>query len=129
MLIHLFFFTLGYWLGAKHQRKDDEQMLERLNKIEQTIEHNLCQKEIPPIEEPAPDEYDIRTESQEGPYHYLSDELRDRGYGAIMLTPYQIRINNRLDIYPVNRRWHDLKNNLRGDYRNMHRFVDEFFAS
>jgi hypothetical protein len=38
-----------------------------------------------------------------------------------------VRLNNELDIYPVNQRYHDLKNNKRGNTGNVLRFVERFF--
>lgn len=44
--------------------------------------------------------------------------LNEKYLGCVKaLTEYQFRINNRLDIYPRNQKWHDIKNNTRGDYR------------
>jgi hypothetical protein len=40
---------------------------------------------------------------------------------------YQVRINGKLDLYPRNRRYHDLASNRRGDYKNMFDFIVKFF--
>ena len=44
-------------------------------------------------------------------------------YQVQRLTQYQYRINGILDIYPVNKRWHDLRNGDRGSYDEMLKFV------
>ena len=57
------------------------------------------------------------------------DQLIEAGYTVNFLTQYQIRINNRLDIYPKNARWHDIKLNKRGGFegRNLATFVRKYF--
>lgn len=50
-------------------------------------------------------------------------------YDVKELTPYQWRINGVLDLYPVSRKWHDIKNNKRGSYRNVLEFCNWFFNS
>lgn len=42
--------------------------------------------------------------------------LRKRGWQVREITPFQFRINDVLDLYPTNRRWHHLKTNRRGGY-------------
>lgn len=42
--------------------------------------------------------------------------LAPLGYRVRELTAYQFRVNNRLDLYPVHRRYHDLKTDRRGTY-------------
>jgi hypothetical protein len=44
-------------------------------------------------------------------------------YQVQRLTQYQYRINGILDIYPVNKRWHDLRSGDRGDYKELVSFV------
>lgn len=39
---------------------------------------------------------------------------------------YQYRINGKLDIFPTNRNYHDIKNNKRGGYKNLVGFVKNF---
>lgn len=43
---------------------------------------------------------------------------------------YVVRVNDRLDIYPRNQRWHDVKKNKRGQFiqGRMVEFVEKFFA-
>lgn len=50
-----------------------------------------------------------------------SDDIRrveTAGYAVRELTPYQFRIDGRLDLYPIHKRWHDIKTNRRGSYRS-----------
>jgi hypothetical protein len=44
------------------------------------------------------------------------EALRANGYTVQRLTDYQFRINGRLDLFPIHRRWHDIKANRRGSY-------------
>jgi hypothetical protein len=44
------------------------------------------------------------------------DILAAHDYRVQALTQYQYRINGVIDIYPVNRRWHDLRSGQRGNY-------------
>lgn len=43
--------------------------------------------------------------------------LKRAGFSVRELTPYQFRINGRLDLFPIHRRWHDVKTNTRGSYK------------
>ena len=43
--------------------------------------------------------------------------LRAEGFRVRRITPYQFRIDEALDLYPIHRRWHDLKANKRGTYQ------------
>jgi CRISPR/Cas system-associated endonuclease Cas3-HD len=43
------------------------------------------------------------------------------------LTPYQYRISEVLDIFVTNKKYHDIRNNRRGTYRDLSQFVEEFF--
>lgn len=49
-------------------------------------------------------------------------------YTVKYLTPYQWRINGKVDIYPVNRRYHILATNKRGSYNDMHSFLKGVFS-
>src|SRR5205807_4294702 len=40
-------------------------------------------------------------------------------YHVKPLTEYQYRINGVIDIYPVNKKWHDLRNSERGEYQEL----------
>lgn len=66
-------------------------------------------------------------ESQEDFYTNLMARLYSKGYQIRRFTPYHFRINDRLDIFPVNRRWHDIKENRRGGYDDVFKFVSKFF--
>ena len=54
-------------------------------------------------------------------------KLVSKKHNVRKLTQYQYRINGTLDIYPQNKRYHDIKNNKRGDYKDMIKFVNKFF--
>lgn len=54
-------------------------------------------------------------------------EKLSKKYSVEKKTEYQYRINEVLDIYPQNQRYHDIKKNKRGDYQNMIKFVNNFF--
>ena len=41
-------------------------------------------------------------------------KLRLKGRKVEQLTPYQYRINDELDLYPVNKRFHNIKTGQRG---------------
>lgn len=56
------------------------------------------------------------------------ENLRKLGFKIEVKTPYHFRVNGRLDVFHVNRRWHDIEKNERGDYRHMEVFVKQFFA-
>lgn len=40
-----------------------------------------------------------------------------------MMTPYQFRIDETLDIYPTNKKWHDLQMGTRGEYKSLLTFL------
>jgi hypothetical protein len=45
------------------------------------------------------------------------EQLSDK-YDIKKLTDYQYRINDVLDLYPIHNRWHNIKTNKRGGYKN-----------
>ncbi len=45
-------------------------------------------------------------------------ELRALGYDVRQITEYHFRIEGKLDLYPTRGRWHNLRHNKRGYYRN-----------
>lgn len=49
--------------------------------------------------------------------------LRKMGFKVEQKTEYQYRINGYLDIYPIHNRYHDIKLNKRGGFRNVISFV------
>lgn len=60
-------------------------------------------------------------------YKRLGETLRRNGHKVHFFTPYQMRVDGILDIYPVNRRWHDIKRNERGEYNDLFIFISKFF--
>lgn len=48
-------------------------------------------------------------------------------YTVVALTPYQFRVNDRLDFYPVHRRFHDIKTGKRGTYRGVRFLTHNIF--
>lgn len=45
--------------------------------------------------------------------------LRGKGYDVVEMNDgYCFRIDGKLDLYPIHRRWHFLPRNVRGDYKN-----------
>jgi hypothetical protein len=45
------------------------------------------------------------------------EQLSDK-YDIKKLTEYQYRINGILDLFPIHNRWHNIKTNKRGGYKN-----------
>lgn len=41
------------------------------------------------------------------------------GYSVERMTDYQFRINDRLDIYPIHNRYHDIKSGERGGFKTL----------
>lgn len=58
----------------------------------------------------------------------LLAKLREK-YTVKVLTPYQLRINDRIDIYPTNEKYHDIKQNKRGYYNNLLPFLASIFLT
>jgi hypothetical protein len=56
------------------------------------------------------------------------EELQNCGVRFIYLTPYQIRIEEALDVWVKNRKYHDIRNNRRGRYNNLLPFVRKFLT-
>ena len=54
--------------------------------------------------------------------------LSKLGFKVEQKTEYQFRINDRLDLYPIHNRYHDIEKNRRGGYKNVCEFVNRFFA-
>lgn len=53
------------------------------------------------------------------------DNLRKQGYEIKSFTPYQHRINGALDLYNVSRKWHNIKTQQRGTYRDYQEIVKQ----
>lgn len=49
----------------------------------------------------------------------VTKQLEDLGCEVRSLTPYQFRINGYFDLYPSNKRWHNIKNNHRGSFEHI----------
>jgi hypothetical protein len=58
-----------------------------------------------------------------GIIHEKLDILAAYDYRVQSLTQYQYRINGVIDIYPVNKRWHDLRSGQRGNYNDLVNFI------
>jgi hypothetical protein len=54
-------------------------------------------------------------------------EALGSSFKVVKLTPYQYRINDVLDLYPIHNRYHALKPNKRGGYKSATEFVNNFF--
>jgi hypothetical protein len=46
------------------------------------------------------------------------EALQTEGFRVRKMTDYQFRINGRLDLYPIHRRYHDTRTNRRGNYQS-----------
>lgn len=44
------------------------------------------------------------------------EALVEAGYTVRKLTEFQYRVNDLYDLYPIHRRWHELKTGKRGNY-------------
>jgi hypothetical protein len=54
--------------------------------------------------------------------------LRTEGHVVVAFTPYHYRIDDKLDLYPVSRRYHWRETDERGDYPSITEVVDHFLA-
>jgi hypothetical protein len=50
--------------------------------------------------------------------------LSESGYTVKKLTEYQFRVNDKIDLYPIHRRYHHLKSGRRGRYRDLLALVE-----
>lgn len=55
--------------------------------------------------------------------HEKLDILAAYDYKVEPLTDYQFRINGVIDLYPVNKKWHDLRSGRRGTYKELVSFI------
>lgn len=53
--------------------------------------------------------------------------LKKMGYSVKQMTEYQFRIKGRVDVFPIHNRYHDIKTNERGGYRDVVEFVRNYF--
>jgi len=69
-------------------------------------------------------------DSRRAQFHETIIELRNAGFEVVEITPFQYRINECLDIYPQNKRYHDIIKNERGDIRGIKfsDFVRKYFG-
>jgi hypothetical protein len=51
------------------------------------------------------------------------DILAAQDHTIEALSAYQYRIDRRIDIYPVNRKWHDIRTGKRGTYKDIVSFI------
>ena len=56
--------------------------------------------------------------------------FRKMGFEVKEISPFQFRFNEGIDIYPSNKRFHDLTRHVRGDIRgkSFDQFLREFFG-
>jgi len=52
--------------------------------------------------------------------------LKESGFTVRQLTPYQFRINENIDVFPIHNRFHDIKKNRRGGYKDINLFVSKY---
>lgn len=54
----------------------------------------------------------------------------DNAYKVRRFTEYHFRINDRLDVFPIKCRWHDIKLNTRGDYERgkLYKILNQIFT-
>ena len=74
---------------------------------------------------PALEEVIRESGTQEEFYAGLMARLQTKGYRVHQFTPYQFRINGFMDVYPVNRKWHNIRTGERGTYQDVFVFVRE----
>jgi DNA-binding ferritin-like protein (Dps family) len=57
-------------------------------------------------------------------------EFRKMGFDVKEVSQFQYRFNDAIDIYPSNKRYHDLTKNVRGDIRgkSFNQFLREYFG-
>jgi len=71
---------------------------------------------------------DIAAQKEEEFWAKFKKRLEEK-YQVQYFTEYQWRINGVIDVFPTNRCYHDIKNNIRGNYSDMFSFLDKFFKS
>jgi hypothetical protein len=55
--------------------------------------------------------------------HEKLEILTAYDYQVEPLSDYQFRINGTIDIYPVNKRWHNIRSGKRGTYNELVSFI------
>ena len=73
---------------------------------------------------------DNMRQSRRNEFWQVIKEFRRLGFEVREITPYQFRFNDCLDIYPSNKRYHELAKRSRGDIRgkSFDQFLREFFG-
>ncbi len=51
--------------------------------------------------------------------------LKRQGYTVEQKTPYHFRVNDRIDVWPIHNKWHDIKTNERGGCRDLAAWVKQ----
>jgi DNA-binding ferritin-like protein (Dps family) len=74
-------------------------------------------------------EVNIMRKKRSSQFRDIIKEFRELGFEVKELNQFQFRFNGIIDIYPSNKRFHDLKNNIRGDIRgkNFNDFLRSYF--
>ena len=57
----------------------------------------------------------------------IFNQLKKDGYKVEFKTEYHIRINDTLDLFPVNKKFHNVKTNKRGKYSNIISIIQQTF--
>ena len=75
-------------------------------------------------------EVDIMRQKRRGQFRETIKEFRDMGFDVKEVTPFQFRFNDSVDVYPSNKRYHDLTKGVRGDIRGIGftKFLRQFFG-
>lgn len=63
-------------------------------------------------------------------FYEIIKEFKRMGFDVREVSPFQYRFNDCIDIFPSNKRYHDLKKRERGDIRgkNFNQFLREYFG-
>jgi hypothetical protein len=63
-------------------------------------------------------------------FHQVVSEFKKLGFDIKKISDYQFRFNDSIDIYPSNKRYHDLIKNIRGDIRGktFNQFIRDYFG-
>ena len=74
---------------------------------------------------------DMKSRRSNRRFHFIrsAKELRELGFEVKEISKFQFRINEILDIYPTNKKYHNLKTDVHGDIRgnDFSGFVKKFF--
>jgi len=53
--------------------------------------------------------------------------LLKEGFNIVGLSPYQFRVNDRLDLWLIHNRYHDIETGRRGGFKDVVSFIKSFF--